>query len=112
MDLDVSTAPGQHRHFNYDALGEVTSWSDAKGQSFSQTYDVNSRPLVRTESGLTTNWTWGHTASNHDVGKLTVVSANSYTETYTYDADARPSNRSITIPSDLTYTYGYRSAMR
>ena len=106
MDLDVAPASaGHHRHFNYDALGEVTSWSDAKGQSFSQTYDANSRPLIRTEPDLTTNWTWGHTASNHDVGQLTVVSANGYTETYAYDADARPSNRSITIPSDATYGY-------
>src|SRR5262249_35801630 len=49
MDLDVSTAAGQHRHYNYSALGEVLSWSDAKGQSFSQTYDALSRPLKRTE---------------------------------------------------------------
>jgi len=107
MDLDVSITAGQHRHFNYDALGELTSWSDAKGQSFSQTYDANARPLTRIEPDLTTNWTWGHTASNHDVGQLSVVSANGYTESFTYDPDARVQNRSVTIPSDATYTYDF-----
>jgi RHS repeat-associated protein len=104
-DLDLSTASGQHRHFNYDALGEVISWTDAKGQSFSQSYDALSRPLVRTEPDLTTTWTWGTSAASHNVGKLQGVTANTYSESYTYDGTGRPSNRSITIPSDATYAY-------
>ncbi|MFL6605691.1 MAG: RHS repeat domain-containing protein [Steroidobacteraceae bacterium] len=105
MDLDLSTTSGQHRHFIYNALGELTSWSDAKGQSFSATYDALSRPLTRIEPDLTTTWTWGNSAIDHNVGQLSGVSANGYLETYTYDAWARPFNRSVTIPSDATYGY-------
>jgi len=112
-DLDVSTVSGQHRHFNYDALGELTSWSDAKGQSFSQTYDALSRPLVRAEPDLTTAWTWdfnsGHT--RQFIGKLIDVSAASssgtYAEAYTYDGIGRLSNRAFTIPADGGYSYDY-----
>jgi len=107
MDLDLSTTSGQHRHYNYNALGELTSWTDAKGQSFSESYDVLSRPLTRTEPDLTTTWTWGSNAANHNIGKLSVVTANGYTETLTYDGDARLSNRSVTIPSDATYGYDF-----
>jgi len=107
MDLDVSTAAGQHRHYNYDALGELVSWSDAKGQSFSETYDLLSRPRVRTEPDLTTTWTYGSSASAHNVGQLQSVSAGSYAESYTYDSIGRASNRSISIPSDGTYNYDF-----
>jgi RHS repeat-associated protein len=104
-DLDVSTAQGQHRHFNYDALGELVSWTDAKNQSFSETYDALSRPLVRSEPDLTTTWTWGNSAADHNIGKLAGVSANSYAESYTYDAIGRQASRLVTIPSDGTYEY-------
>ncbi|MGH3803309.1 MAG: hypothetical protein ACRDTD_24900, partial [Pseudonocardiaceae bacterium] len=42
------------RSSTYNALGEVTNHSDARGQSFTLTYDALSRPLVRTEPDLTT----------------------------------------------------------
>jgi RHS repeat-associated protein len=106
-DLDLSTAPGQHRRFNYDALGELTSWSDAKGQSFSQTYDPLSRPLVRTEPDLVTSWTWGSSAAGHNIGQLQSVSAGSYVESYGYDGVGRLVSRSITVPSDATYEYDF-----
>jgi hypothetical protein len=57
MDLDLSTQPGQHRLYTYDALGEATNWTDAKGQNFSIIYDALSRPTSRTEPDLTTTWT-------------------------------------------------------
>ncbi len=111
MDLDLSTGVGQHRYLTYDAFGDLTSWTDAKGQSFVTAYDGLSRPLSRSEKlsdgtvDLATSWTWGSSAANHNVGQLAVVSANGYTETYAYDLDARPAHKSITIPSDMTYTY-------
>ena len=111
MDLDVSTAAGQHRHYSYDALGELTSWSDAKGQNFTESYDALSRPLVRTEPDLTTTWTWGTgTISGqpaYNIGRLQSVAANSYSESYTYDALGRLSSQSVTIPSDGTYEYDW-----
>jgi RHS repeat-associated protein len=93
------------RSMTYNALGELVSWSDGKGQSASATYDTLSRPLTRTEADLSTTWTWGNTAAAHNIGRLASVSAGSYQEAYTYDSIGRPSSTSITIPSDATYTY-------
>lgn len=91
----------------YNALGELTNWSDAKGQSFSSTYDALSRPLVRTEPDLTTTWTWGTSAASHNIGALQSVSAGSYQESYAYDSIGRLSGQSVVIPSDATYTFDY-----
>jgi RHS repeat-associated protein len=109
-DLDVSTQAGQHRSYNYDALGELTSWSDAKGQTFSAAYDLLSRPLVRTEPDLTTTWNWGNSAANFNIGKLASVTASNtsigtYAESYTYDSKSRLQQRNITIPGDASYAY-------
>jgi RHS repeat-associated protein len=73
------------------------------------TYDAQSRPLSRTEPDLTTNWTWGNSASSYNVGKLASVTAASilgtYQESYTYDSLSRPTSTVITIPGDQSYTY-------
>jgi RHS repeat-associated protein len=99
----------------YDALGELTSYIDAKGQSFSFLYDALSRPTQRAEPDpitpftFVTNWTWGNSAASSNIGKLQSVSATSspgtYSESYTYDSKTRPSTTSIVIPGDTTYTY-------
>jgi YD repeat-containing protein len=103
--------------FTVDALGEKTAWSDAKTQSFSETYDALSRPLTRTDPDLFTQWTWGSSASSHNIGKLqtectgtgTSCSSSGYSESETYDSLGRRSQRSITIPgySAFTYTWAY-----
>jgi RHS repeat-associated protein len=113
-----------------DAVGDVLSYEDAKGQQFAMQYDGLGRPVWRrdftnTASGITcadpgvssitcetnTLWTWGVTPSSHDVGKLdetqTTTTDGTYAEQNTYDADSRLSARAITIPGDATYTYGY-----
>jgi len=105
--------------FTIDALGEKTAWSDAKTQSFSETYDALSRPLTRTEPDLFTQWTWGSSASSHNVGKLqsectgtgTACTSAGYSESETYDSLGRRSQRSITISgySAFTYTWGYNA---
>jgi RHS repeat-associated protein len=92
--------------YTVDSLGERTGWIDAKGQSFSMTYDGLSRPLTRTEPDLFTQWTYGSTPASHNVGQLiaectqTVSPCSStsalYYESRTFDADGRPSTRSIT----------------
>jgi RHS repeat-associated protein len=111
MDLDKSTAVGQHRLYTYDALGEVTSWTDAKGQNFSVTYDALSRPLVRTEPDLTTTWNWGGNNARYDIGKLNYVTAvgsvGTYTETFGYDSKTRLATDSLSLPGDSTYTYTF-----
>ena len=101
-DSDLGT-----RSYNYDALGELLSWSDGKGQSFSATYDPLSRPLQRIEPDLTTTWVWGNSASAYNIGKLASVSANGYAESRSYDSFGRITDRSISIPGDATYSYDY-----
>jgi RHS repeat-associated protein len=97
------------RSATYDALGEVTAYSDAKGQNFSVIYDALSRPTSRTEPDLTSTWTWGNTATSFNIGKLQSVTAASsvgtYSEVYGYDSKARLSTEQITIPGDTAYTY-------
>src|SRR5258708_17580274 len=97
------------RSSTYDALGELTAYSDAKGQNFSVIYDALSRPTRRTEPDLTTTWTWGNTAASFNIGKLQSVAAASsvgtYSEVYGYDSKTRLSTKQITIPGDAAYTY-------
>jgi YD repeat-containing protein len=95
--------------YTVDSLGESTGWMDAKGQSFSMSYDALSRPLTRTEPDLFTEWNYGSTAPNW--GQLTSECTQSastanlcttagtswlYNEIRAYDSLARPSTRSIT----------------
>lgn len=108
--------------FTVDALGEQTGWTDAKGQSFSETYDALSRPLTRTEPDLYTKWTWGASASSHNWGQLvtactgtgTACSSSAYSETKTYDSLGRISQRAINVPVNSTattfsYTWAYNA---
>lgn len=93
----------------YDALGELVAYSDAKHQNVSLLYDALSRPVTRTEPDLTTNWTWGSTATSFNIGKLQQVTAASpagtYSEVYGYDSKTRLSSDTITIPGDTAYNY-------
>jgi RHS repeat-associated protein len=92
--------------YTVDSLGELTGWTDAKGQSFSMSYDALSRPVSRTEPDLFTQWTYGSTPASHNIGQLisectqTVSPCSStsalYYESRTFDADGRPSTRAIT----------------
>jgi len=105
--------------FTYDALGELTGWKDAKNQSFSATLDALSRPLTRTEPDLFTQWTWGSSASNHNIGKLqsactgsgSSCSSSAFSESETYDTLGRRSQRTITLSgySPFTYTWAYNA---
>jgi YD repeat-containing protein len=103
------------RSNTYDALGELTAYTDANSQNFSVMYDALSRPVTRTEKfqnsqvDLATTWTWGNTATSYNIGKLQSVSAASavgtHWEVYGYDSKTRLSTDQITIPGDATYTY-------
>jgi RHS repeat-associated protein len=109
--------------FTYDALGEKTAWTDAKGQRFSATYDSLSRPLTRSEPDLFTQWTWGSSPANDNVGKLqsvctgvatpptppTACSFGAYLENDAYDSLGRQYQRSVSygLTGLLTYTYQY-----
>jgi RHS repeat-associated protein len=91
--------------YTVDSLGEVTGWKDAKLQSFSMTYDSLSRPLTRTEPDQFSQWTWGSTPANHNVGQLitectgtgTACSTTTgYSETRTFDSYGRPFTVAVT----------------
>jgi RHS repeat-associated protein len=103
--------------YTVSALAERTGWTDAKTQSFSQSYDALSRPLTRTEPDLFTQWTWGSTPANHNVGRLqsvctgtganptTCTASPGYSESEGYDSLGRLYQRAIAIPSTGTFTY-------
>jgi len=100
--------------WSYDSFGELTSYTDAKGQTTSLLYDALSRPTQRTEPdplgvNFVTNWNWGSSAANFNIGKLQSVSATSapgtYSEVYAYDSASRLSTDTISIPGDASYTY-------
>ena len=90
--------------YTVDSLGELTGWTDAKGQSFSETFDSLSRPLTRTEPDLFTQWTWGSTPASHNVGQLitectgtgSACASTGYSESRTFDSYGRLSTRAIT----------------
>jgi RHS repeat-associated protein len=90
--------------YTVDSLGERTGWTDAKGRSFSMSYDARSRPLTRTEPDLFTQWTYGSTPASHNVGQLisectgtgSACASSAYSESRTFDSYGRLSTRAIT----------------
>jgi RHS repeat-associated protein len=96
-------------NFTGDSLRELVSWTDAKRQSFGQSYDALGRRLTRTEPEGTSSWVWGQTSDNTGTGRyadrLKSVSGYGYSEVMTYDQLARPWTRTIT--TDQSYQYGY-----
>jgi RHS repeat-associated protein len=92
-------------NFEGDSLNELASWIDAKSQTFSATYDALGRIRTQIEPEGTSTWTWGSTASLHNIGELQSVTGYGYTENLFYDNAGRLSSRSLT--SDQTYQYGY-----
>ena len=101
-------------NYTVNALGEVTTYSDANGATFTLTYDKLSRTLTQSVAGeATRRWIWGTNAATHERGKLvkmcldTNVDCSTATEkeTYAYDVQGRLSTR--TIVEDATYVYDY-----
>lgn len=101
----ISVPGAGTRTFGINSFGEMESQLDAKGQTTTYTYDKLSRPKARVEPGQTTNWTWGSSATDHNIGRLYSVSGSGYSEQYGYDAIGRLSVR--TISADGTHQYNY-----
>jgi RHS repeat-associated protein len=110
--------------YTVDSLGETTAWTDANHQSFSMTYDSLSRPATRTEPDLFTQWQYGSTPSQDNVGQLiyectgtgtSCGTSPAYSETRKYDAKGRLSTRAILQNGnpgndpggEFLFTYGY-----
>jgi RHS repeat-associated protein len=87
--------------FAPDSLNEIWSQKDAKNQTISFVYDLLGRVTQRTEpeSSTATTFTYGTSATSHNIGKLTqTTKADGYAENYVYDATSRPQT--------ITYTVG------
>ena len=92
------------------ALGELLNLRDAKTGSPAWTqqysYDALGRPLTRVEAEFTTTWTWGTSATAHEIGRLNNVSNTTDTEAYTYDSYGRPATHVMTF-GGTAYTTSY-----
>lgn len=114
--------------YSYNSLGELVTQTDAKGQITTVVYDLLGRLISRTEAEGTSNWVWGTSASNKNIGQLASLSGpDGYAEAHAYDTFGRPSNTTVTadasyvidmsystltgLPDSMTYptsTAGYR----
>jgi RHS repeat-associated protein len=108
--ITVSNIDSGTWSYKYNSLGDLVEWTDAKGQITVQTYDGLSRVMTRTEAEGVTNWTWGISAANHNIGRLEAFQGPGGTlnrEEFTYDSVGRPVRRRILTDSvydyDLTY---------
>ena len=57
-----------------NALGEVTALRDAKGAVTQVAYDALGRVTQRTNTGGTSKWTWGASATVKNIGRLAALS--------------------------------------
>jgi RHS repeat-associated protein len=96
--------------YSHNSLGELVEWRDAIGHRQAATYDFLGRLASHSTPEGTSKWTWGDSAAARNVGKLVSKSGLGLTETRTYDALGRLSNRSITTDQTYNYDYTYNSA--
>jgi RHS repeat-associated protein len=91
--------------YSPNALGEVVSQTDAKGQTTQFSFDLLGRMISRTENEGTSNFVWGTSSAQRNIGRLASMSNSGYSESYAYDSLGRPS--STTIYADSTYQIDY-----
>jgi RHS repeat-associated protein len=105
-DMDLGA-----RTLNHTSFGELTSWTDAKGQNFSQTFDALSRLTLRqdAEENGTTTWIWGTSAAAKNIGSLTNVFTHGSNYTFSYDSIGRPAQRTFVIDQTYTFQYDYHA---
>jgi RHS repeat-associated protein len=101
-DLDLGA-------WNYtrNAIGEIVSLRDAKLQVTGFTYDNLGRLTGRNTFEGASSWTWGTSATNHNIGRLAAIAGPGYSESLVYDAYGRPSTRTITSDASYRYDYSY-----
>ncbi|TMC49309.1 MAG: hypothetical protein E6J20_18030, partial [Chloroflexi bacterium] len=93
----------------FDSLGELINLRDAKTTAPNWTqqlsYDALGRTTQRVETEGTSTWTWGTSASAHEIGQLKQLSGLGDIETNSFDSAGRLSSRSMNF--GVTYTVGY-----
>lgn len=111
-DMDMGKSP-LFWAYTPNAAGEVANYTDAKGVTFTMTYDKLSRPKTRSVPGeLDVTWTWGtsatSTSTNRNIGKLIAMAqATGVSETYAYDSRSRIQSRTIVSDASYDYIYSY-----
>ena len=91
----------------YNALGELSSQTNAKGQTHNMTYDVQGRVTLRTGPEGTTTYEYypsGSGASTNQVKKITGFAGN--LDEYTYNVNGWLSSRKETVDG-VAYTSNY-----
>lgn len=96
----------------YNSLGELTQWTDAKGQNFTQNFDKLSRLFEIVEPEGAVSWNWGSSAGSYNIGRLASMSGPGYSESLTYDNKGRVTARSITTDQNYYITYAYNNQGR
>ena len=99
---DLSAGP---LSFVPNALGEVISQTDAKGQTTTFEYDLLGRLKKRIEPEGVSEWIWGASSVAKNIGQLAAMTGPGYSENYVYDALGRM--QTTTIVSDATYHVDY-----
>lgn len=106
--------------YGFNALGEMTSTTDAKAKTITATYDALGRPLTRVmpegAGSITSTFTWGTSAAGHEIGQLkqqqiSGTGLTTYKEIYTFDALGRPSQTQYSEGSQNYYVNTAYSAL-
>ena len=101
--------------YEHNSFGEVEKYQDANfsgtGTYFTASYDKLGRQTQRVDpanthtSAMTTTWSWGTSAIDHNIGKLVSVSTGTHSIAYDYDSLGRLETRTTT--ADTTYEDDY-----
>lgn len=98
--------------YGYNALGEMTSYTDANVKTISMTYDALGRALTRVmpegSGSITSTFIWGTSAGAHEIGQLKSqqIAGNgliTYLEEYSFDGVGRPSQTKYTAEGNTYY---------
>ncbi len=96
--------------YSYDAFGALATQTDAKGQTSTMAYDLLGRLVSRAEPDMVSSWSYGTSASHHNIDQLSSASctgaacASGYTRSYLYDSLARLARTTIAVNGASYYT--------
>jgi RHS repeat-associated protein len=106
--------------YGFNALGEMTSTTDANAKTTTATYDALGRPLTRVmpegAGSITSTFTWGTSAAAHEIGQLqsqqiSGTGISTYGETYSFDGLGRPSQTQYSENGNTYYVNTTYSAL-
>src|ERR1700689_1392605 len=96
--------------YSYDAFGSLATQTDAKGQVSTLAYDLLGRLVSRTEPDMSATWTYGTSATKHNIDKPLSASCtgaacpSGYNRSYLYDSLARLVRTTVALGTSSYYT--------